>query len=324
MKELVSEFYSYKNRLSVKREQNKIVENIINNFLISMLDSYYEIISDASEFKVNIDLSLISFIDDYMAQNKNDVNPVVLIYYYIFMVSYRNEQSYYTKLIQLKNDCLQLLDELGKHRIFESLGNYCITNYQKGDIKYYKEAFILINDEIKLGVRFYRKEFSEIFFTNKVEIASKVKEFKWADDFIVKYKDRLNKEHRDDIVNFSYAIIEFERNSYLASINRLSKINLHNPLLKFRIRNYTLLNYYELNNYEQAFLMLDAYRHMLEKDKKLERGRIERYYLFLHYYQKLLEIKSGSFTSDLELLKRDIAAKSVFMKTWLLEKADEF
>ena len=324
MKNLVSDYYSYKNRLSVKREHNKIIDNIINNFLISILDFYYEIINDASDFGINIDLNLVSFIDDYINQNKNNLNPIVLIYYYIFIVSYRNEPSHYNTLYELKNKHIQILDDDAKHRIFEALGNYCIKSYHQGGIKHYKDAFILIDDEIKSGVRFKRNEFSEIFFTNKIEIASKVKEYKWAYDFIVKYKNRLNEKNREDIVNFCYAIIEFESNNYLASLDHLSKINLKHPLLKFRIRNYTLLNYFELNNYEQAFLMLDAYRHMLEKDEKVETGRKERYFLFLYYYQKLLDMKSGSLNTEIELLKRDIETRSFFMKQWLLEKAGEF
>jgi hypothetical protein len=323
MREIVSDFYSYKNRLSTKRKPGKIIENIINNFLISLLDSYYEITNDAVDYWMNIDLNLLSFIEDYINQHKDIVNPAVLIYYYMFMVSYRKEQLYYNRLLELKKKYLHILDEHGKHRIFETLGNYCIIHYQQGGIKYYKEAFNLINDEIINGIRFNRKEFSEIFFTNKVEIAAKIKEFDWAHNFIGKYKDRLNNEHKGDIVNFSYSIIEFENRNYRASLDRLSKINLQHPLLRFRIRNYSLLNYYELGNYEQAFLMLDAYRHMLEKDKKVEAERKKRYSLFLFYYQKLLDMKSGRLKNETELLKTGIEKNAVFMKSWLLEKVDE-
>ena len=70
--------------------------------------------------------------------------------------------------------------------------------------------------------------------------------------------------------------------------------------------------------------MLDAYRHMLEKDEKVETGRKERYNLFLYYYQKLLDMKSGSLNTEIELLKRGIETRSFFMKQWLLEKAGEF
>jgi hypothetical protein len=323
MKQIANEYYSYKNRLSVKRERNKIIENIINNFLISLLNIYYELTTDADEFNVKIDLKLVKFIEDFIKQNNDIINAVVMIYYHMFMLVYTKSEMHYSKLLEFKEKHLCNLDDLGRHRIFEALGNYCIMQYQQGGINYYKEAFNLINDEIKHGVRFNRKEFSEIFFTNKVEIASKIGEFKWADDFILNYKDRLNKENREDIVNFSHSIVAFESKSYRDSLDRLSKINLQHPLLRFRIRNYTLLNYYELNYVEQAFLMLDAYRHMLEKDKKIEKNRKERYSTFLYCFQKLLEIKSGSENTEIDLLKRDIELKSVFMKHWLLEKVDE-
>jgi hypothetical protein len=69
--------------------------------------------------------------------------------------------------------------------------------------------------------------------------------------------------------------------------------------------------------------MLDAYRHMLDKDKKIELSRIERYNTFLYYFQKLLDAKSGGMKTEIELLKRDIESKSLFMKEWMIEKVDE-
>lgn len=323
LKEIVSDYYSYKDRLSEKIEHGKITENIVNDFLISLLNSYYVISSSVSQYQLKIDLRLIKYVEEFMKINTDIINPVVYIYYYMFMLSYRNEETYYKSLLELKSKYLHVLDDDGKHRIFEALGNYCIDSYQRGGIRYYRDAFILIKDEIKFGVRFNRNEFSEIFFTNKIEIASKLKEFKWAYDFIEQYKNRLNKEHRDDIVYFCYAIIEFESNNYLASIDRLSKINLHHPLLRFRIRNYTLLNYFELNYFEQSYLFVEAYRRMLLKDKKVETSRKERYFTFLHLYQKLLDLKTGSSKIETDILNKEIESKSVFMKQWLLEKVSQ-
>jgi hypothetical protein len=323
LKELVNDYYSYKDRLSPRREQNKIIENIINNFLISLLNSYYEISNDLAEFRVNIDLNLVNYIEDFIKANEEMVDPVVIIYYHMFMLAHKENDLHYFELLELKQKYLQILDDDGKHRIFEALGNYCISRYQSGGIKYYREAFNIINDEIKHGVRFNRKEFSEIFFTNKIEIASKVKEFEWARVFIEKYKDRLNSEHRRDIVNFCYAIIEFETGNYRASLNFLSKINLHHPLLRFRIRNYTLLNYYELNYIEQSYSLIDTYKHMLAKDRKLGQNRKDRYSAFVNSYNGVLDLKVNYDETEKGLLKKNVEASSVFMKHWLLEKIEE-
>jgi hypothetical protein len=291
--------------------------------LISLLNSYYELSSNVNQFQININLNLVNYIEDFINKNEKMINPVVFIYYYIFMLSYSKDEIYYLKLLDLKSKYLYALDEDGKHRIFEALGNYCIERYQHGGIKYYRVAFDIINDEIKFGVRFKRKVFSEIFFTNKVEISSKVNEFKWAHDFIEEYMNRLNKQNRGDIVNFSKAIIEFESKNYFASMDFLTRIKLHHPLLRYRIRNYTMLNYYELNYIESAYSLIDSYRHMLEKDKKIELNRKERYKAFIDFYRKLLVMKSGYKKFEKEMLKKNIEKNSVFMKQWLLEKIDE-
>jgi hypothetical protein len=62
---------------------------------------------------------------------------------------------------------------------------------------------------------------------------------------------------------------------------------------------------------------------MLEKDKKVEIGRKERYNTFLYYFQKLLEVKLGDRNIETDKLKNEIETKSVFMKQWLLEKINE-
>jgi len=124
------------------------LENIINNFFVSLLNSYYVISNNVPQYYLKIDLNLVSYIENYINKNKDMVNPVVYIYYCIFMLSYSNEEIYYLKLLNLKSKYLHALDDDGKHRIFEALGNYCIERYQKEGIKYYREAFSIIKDEV--------------------------------------------------------------------------------------------------------------------------------------------------------------------------------
>jgi hypothetical protein len=84
-----------------------------------------------------------------------------------------------------------------------------------------------------------------------------------------------------------------------------------------------MLNYYELNYLEPAYSLIDSYRHMLEKDKKIEISRKERYKTFLNFYQKLLGMKSGYKKFEKDMLRKNIEKNSVFMKQWLLEKIDD-
>lgn len=323
LKETAAGFYSYRNRLSPKIEHNKIIEAVLNNFLISLLRRYYIMQCDKRDYFLNIDLNLTEDIKNIIEKHNSLISPITLIPYNIFMLLYKNEHPYFLNVVKLKDKYLNLCDNTDKHYIYEELDSYCIRKISEGDLSFYRTAFNLSCEEIEKGVRFNFKVFSDVFFTNKVDVASKLKEFKWAHNFIEKYKDRLSNEHRQDIVNFSYAIIEFESKKYTTSLDHLAKINLQHPLLKFRVRNYTLLNYFELGYVEQAFSMIDTYKHMLANDKKIEPGRKKRYNSFLSLYQKLMDTKSGNKDNEKGMLKREIESKSVFMKQWLLEKACE-
>jgi hypothetical protein len=288
-----------------------------------MLRLYNIILSDKNEYNLDFELNLIDDIRTLIDKNSALIDPVAAIHYNMFMLAYKNDLSYYSALTQLKNEYLHRLDRNDKHLIFEKLDNFCVARISAGETAYYRELFNLGSDEMKNGVRYDSKIFSDIFFMNKVEVAAKLKEYGWAYSFIENYGERLNQEHKDDIINFCYAIIEFEKKDFSSSLRFLSKINLNHPLLKFRLRNYMLLTYYELNYIEPAYSLLDTYRHMLKKDKKVESKRKQRYSVFLNLYQNLLDIKSGNRQIEKERVAEDIARKSIYMKQWLMEKAGE-
>ncbi len=318
----INAFYSYSDRLSLKRDAEKLMRYQINGFLIAILRSYYIFLSDQGEYDINFNFEFMN-IADIIEKNNNLIEPSVLIFYNIFMLRYKNDHTYYDNLLELKNKYINMLDSEIKEYIYESMDNYCVQKIAEGNLSFYDTLFSLSNDEIINGVRFNGPLLSDIFFMNKVEVAAKVKEFEWASDFIENYRNSLNNEDSNEIINFCFAIVDFEKKNYKTSLNLLDKINLHHPLLRFRIRNYTLLNYYELDFHEQAYLMLDAYRHMLEKDTKIEKSRKDRYNAFLSLYQKLLEIKTGNKKIDRDYFKNEIGSKAVFMKEWLLEKVNE-
>ncbi len=82
--------------------------------------------------------------------------------------------------------------------------------------------------------------------------------------------------------------------------------------------------YYELGNIEQAYSLVDSYKHFLSSTKEITEIYLKRYEKFLKYYFYLLRIKSGqSKEKPAFILSKIEKEDKINNKKWLLEKAAE-
>ena len=85
-----------------------------------------------------------------------------------------------------------------------------------------------------------------------------------------------------------------------------------------------LLIYYELSLMEQAYSLIDTYKHFLAKNKNLSTLFKKNNLDFLNYYIKLIKFKNESEVIDLDRMKKEISARGKLIhKGWLLRKIEE-
>ena len=132
----------------------------------------------------------------------------------------------------------------------------------------------------------------------------------------------MNREVREDTYNYCLANILFSKKKFSSSLEAISKINFSFPLHKYLVKNLTLKIYFELNEADSIFSLIDSYKHILKRDKSVPQNVRMLITNFANFIREMIRIKNGEKKlEDIEVrIKKSVTAE----KLWLLSKVSEF
>jgi len=269
---------------------------------------------------------------DYMKNNSVKSYPVIVTYYNSMMAQLNvTDDSYYKNFKILLEQNFDLFDEEEKKNLLVDLEASCWKRvnsnlpYQK-HIFYQKELVEIHKKKLKEGL--YKSggiDYMSLHtFRNILIAALNVKDFKWLEEFAEEYYKELAPEYRENMYNYSMAILYFNKGDYEKSLKLMSNVKYHYFYLRIDVKNWMLQIHYELNHFEQAYSLIDSYRHFLSNNKSVSDLFKKLNSNFLNYYVKLLKIKQGDKDINLNVIKNEVSEVSKFIhKGWVLRKIEE-
>ncbi|MEO8513412.1 MAG: hypothetical protein ABI543_07630 [Ignavibacteria bacterium] len=273
---------------------------------------------------VKFDLKFHSEVTKYLSEQDPGEVTLATLYYNMLMLLNTGEEKYFFEL-QRKRDKFESKLTGGDHYNIELvLIQYCYEMVNKGLIEYRRHQFEITKRIVEKNL-FPEGHIEPYFFTNAVRNASNLKELGWSEQFVSDYKKRVDPVMREEIVQYSTAMIEFNKGNYEAALKNLSKINLEISNMKLDIKNLLVIIYYELSYYEELISLIDTYKHYLTRDKSISEKTKQIYTNFINVVSELLKIKLNEKSGSILKLKKGIKELSVSgFSEWLLKKADEF
>ena len=253
--------------------------------------------------------------------------PLIEVYFYKLKTIEEPEKTeYFFKLKESLLKILPIMDREEKHNLFNYLATYCSVRVNKKDSKFIKEGLEVyksmlennaysISDNENMQILTYRNIYLYCY---------NIEETVWFREFIEKFTDKLNSEHRDDMRNLAYAYLNIINKEFETALVYVSKINHEFFLLKTDVKNLLLFLYYELDYVDQAYSLVDSYKHFLTNTKEISDTHKELFNNFLKNYFDLLKIKSGQSKEDPSFCIKKIEKETkIVSKNWLLSKANE-
>ena len=161
------------------------------------------------------------------------------------------------------------------------------------------------------------------FFGNMVNLSCSVKEYEFAEKFIVQYSPKLPADFRESVYNYSMSVLCFCKKEFNASLEYLSKIQNEFKSMKMNVKNLQLNIYYELNDRESFEYAYDSLKHYLGKNKMTNESRILVLTKYCGYVRSLFKIREKFNSYEFDSLKKEITENKTLSKGWLLRKLDE-
>ncbi len=261
--------------------------------------------------------------------DKSDFTHKYLIamhYYSLMTVREPNEKKYYYLLKDEFYRNIELLDREEKYIIFNHLANYCAEETSRKNSEFYAEGLDVYKNMLKhQAYSFSEKEYIQVItYRNIIYFCNTVKDDEWFEFFIENYIETLSPELRSDMKNFAYGNLYFLRGNFEKSLESISKVEHEFFLFKSDLKNILLKIYYELDYYEQAFSMIDSYKHFLSNTNEISKEYKVFYRKFVTRYLQLLKMKSGKSKDIPDYIKRELSKETkIVNKNWLLEKVSE-
>lgn len=281
-----------------KKNTNSIIDSVSGCFDINrMLE-----LADKLSGKFSRITKLHSLLLKTISEPKNSVNYYVLKDYFLNNISEYDREEKFRILSHMINFCGENIAYYGDDFTKEMLDVYKIM--LKND------AYSLAENEFLLNTDYRNIQAITVLFRDKDFLELMINE----------YSGLLRPEIRDNIVFLSYAYLYFLRSEFEKSLQMISKIATEDFLFKNDIKKLMLIVLYELGYYEQAFAVIDTFRHYILNSREITEPRKMSSMDFLDAYSLLLKITTGRGEKKMSLLEKKAGKLNIFLRNWFLDK----
>lgn len=289
-------------------------------YIASKLRQAFLLLSWFSVTKYNFKLDLLEEILVYVRENDLTEIPAIGIYYFIYytLVDIENESHFFLLKEKIASTSHFFpIDE--QKEIYLAAINYCIRKLNMGHSKFLHEVFELYQSGFSKQIFIDNHRLSRSTFQNAINIAARLKQFDWAENIIHDFQEYLDKDERDDLVNFSMALINYEKKDYTKALRLFSQIEYKSVLMNLLSRSYIIRMLYEQDEWGVMEAQIESVQNYLRRKEVIGYHRVP-YKNFVKFTKKLL--KSDIMSNDeIAKLKQEIkSSQNLPAKDWLISQ----
>ncbi|MEX0968786.1 MAG: hypothetical protein WD077_16260 [Bacteroidia bacterium] len=273
------------------------------------------------------DIQPLNFMEEILGAlpgNPVASEPVVAVYVEVGqMLQFPDQEEHYHQLkVLLQQEAFRFSQEEARE-LYAFARNYCIRKINSGIKEYLREIFGLYRQALEQHLLLEEGFISPWDYKNIVVTGLRLGEFSWVQNFLNEYRDRLEEKFRENAFTYNLAKFHFYRQNHPEVVRLLSQVEYDDVFYSLDSRSMLLKTYYELNEVNALFSLLDSFSVYLRRNKLVSAHHKTNYANLIRYTRKMLNLKPGA-KEDAEKLRKQIQdTRKVADADWLLEKLAE-
>lgn len=275
-------------------------------------------------YRIEYDTGLLPAVLNYLNDFKElEQHPAIALYYYFYQAQTTEEADFYFQ--KLKKGVVEKstsLPQEEQHNLYLAAINFCIQQFNRGEEQYLREVFDLYRSGIEQKILLEKGKISRFTYKNVVGVALRLKEFKWAEQFILEYQEALENRFKTNYVHYNLSKLRFHQQNYSEAMQRLQQVEYDDLFLNLDAKVMLLKIYFELKEWEVLDSFTISFQRFLQRKKGLGYHQ-ENYGNFVKLARKLLEINPFNQNQIRKLQKEIIEKKALSEKDWLLRQLEK-
>lgn len=321
---LEEEKYTYNSRLRRTTDMNlqEAADALDTTYLSNKLRQMCLMLSHQAVYKKEYEIGMHNEILKYV-ESKNFLEiPAIAIYYYSYKATTEKDKEHY--FLSLKNQIEQnghLFRQAEIRDIYLLAINYCIFKINEANKKFFTESFDIYKRGIETGILMENGILSHRTFLNIVLNGTYLKEYDWVAYFIDSYKEFLEINHRENMSNYCWARLHFEKGDFDKSMKLLSQFEYNDILMNLTAKTLLLKMYYQQEEIDALDSLLDSIGIYLRRKKVIGYHK-SNYKNIIRFTKKLLKVTGPNKYRE-KLVKEINEANPLTEKAWLLKQLGE-
>lgn len=310
---------------SSKSNEEEIINHLDHFYLSEKLRIYCGILSRQKFAPHEYNLLFIDEIIEHLNKHKYDEIPMIAIYYQIYLTQTdAEEEAHYFKLKELLEKYAGKLTVREANDSYSQTINYCISKINSGQ-QHFLSEFIEMNETLIKKGFLMNDELSPWKYQNIVIAALRLGRYEWTEDFIYTYKDILPESYRENALTFNLATLYWYQKKYEEVMNLLREVEYEDITYNLGSKAMLLATYYELDETEPLFSLMEAFRTYLNRHKKdISQQRRKNFTNLISFINRISKVKIGD-KKKLAALRKDLDEMQGIAanRQWLQEKIAE-
>ncbi|NUQ25546.1 MAG: hypothetical protein HUU34_16490 [Saprospiraceae bacterium] len=214
------------------------------------------------------------FLDEilgYCRENRLQLSsiPAVQVYLHTLQLLQEHQEEPYRQWKDMLDAAAHLFpaDEL---RTLYNYGlNYCVKKINSGQTAFYRDILDLYRVLLTQKIIFKNGYLTQWSFINIATAGIRLKEFDWTASFIENFQHDLWPEDRHNVYHFCLASLYFEKKEFQRALQMLQAVAFNDAYYHLSAKIIQLKSYFELQETEPFFSLLEATRLYLSRNLQL-------------------------------------------------------
>lgn len=334
---LENEFYSfYFNRFQKEFAQclQDKSDNLNFYFAFCKLHNFLEMYNNElnKEFNLKFRKHFYDEIISFVIENESEIrkkHPNLFIIYNVLQMYVTSDKVYLTELTNYLNMNGSKFDKSKLSHYYYYLISYYTIKINQGNIEYRKDIFKIFETMFMKDLFVIDNIITEQEYSTVINNSLALGEFEWVDNFINKYKKKLDPAIANEAYNLAMAKLLFYKKDYEKMYPHLNEVKYTEPGYYIHSKFLLARVYFDTRNINSLEYVIENLRQYLRSKSTLKEEQISVVKIFNQYVlslKKILELKNTKERkTELLVLRKELDnyKKLVPNKNWFYEKIDE-